>query len=327
MRLRHALRNLLAFALACSTLTSIAGAQPAPTANVSTVYRLAATSTFVQGCFPPCLCPVVFLGTPRGAFTLTPLPPQPSLGQRYQLSEINWLVSTNLLEFHITGSGIWEIVGGPATNGQRLQLDLSINGEPAEHFDSGWVAASQLFPSLDLTVSINGGVCYDTQLRVVASPVPLNQLRRYTATPGSTFQQGCFPPCLCPLQSPQPLAGSFTLVPLFAATQPSLVPNEYAVVNVRFHIASLAPTPTLSRSAYIGSGFYRHNIPMPTGPVAGQRMALDLRASNTGVEHFNSGVVATSARFPNIDITMSINGMVCFDKVIHLLASPVTLSP
>ena len=38
----------------------------------ATLYRLNAESSFVEGCFPPCLCPVT-IGVPvKGTFLLTP---------------------------------------------------------------------------------------------------------------------------------------------------------------------------------------------------------------------------------------------------------------
>ncbi len=317
------LRTLVAFTLSVTLGNAAAFAQPGPAIGVPVIYRLGPNATFVRGCFPPCMCPIVFLGNPRGTFTLTPLPPAPASGLRYRIDDVNWLVNTANLEWRITGSGILERAGGPATNAQRLQLDLKINDEPIQRFDSGWVAAARFFPDIDLTVSINGGVCYDTQIRVVAAPVPANQLLRYRAQPGTMFEQGCFPPCLCPPGMPQPLTGTFTLVPIVPAAVPPTGSTEYAVVNVRLTSA----TPANPR--YRGFGFYRRNLPIPGTPGnAGQRMFLDLRSSNAlAPERFNSGIVPAPVAFPNIDITMSINGMVCFDKVIHLIAAPIAPTP
>src|SRR2546425_443648 len=80
--------------------------------------------------------------------------------------------------------------------------------------DSGLVGATVPFPELDLTVSINKQICFDTVFRVTASPVPPDQIRPYKLTADSTFQRGCFGACLCVVGPKLPIAGTFALVPL-----------------------------------------------------------------------------------------------------------------
>ena len=168
-------------------------------------------------------------------------------------------------------------------------------------------------------------VCFDTVFRVAAAPVPVSQVLPYNLNNTSTHQVGCWPPCLCPLQSPQPIAGTFALVPIISTSptgQPPAPGNEYAVVNVRRNVLS----PTTVVQSYRGFGFYRRNVPGPwLAPLPGQHMFVDLRTSLAGdLIHFDSGIVPAPVQFPNIDIAMSINGMVCFDTVIDMQASPVT---
>jgi hypothetical protein len=215
-------------------------------------------------------------------------------------------------------------IGAPTPGAQRLELDLTINDQDPQHFDSGWVQPTVAFPQIDLAVSLNGMVCFDTVFRVAAAPVPASQVLPYSLNNTSTHQVGCWPPCLCPLQSPQPIGGTFALVPI-PPSSPSTVPvqtTEYAVVNVRWNVLS----PTTVVQSYRGFGFYRWNVPGPwAAPIPGHHMFVDLRTSLTGdLIHFDSGIVPTPVMLPNIDITMSINGMVCFDTVIDLQASPVT---
>lgn len=57
----------------------------------SHVYRLAKTSTFERGCFPPCLCPVTEGGVERGTFLLTAAGSD-GLFDKYRVSEVNWIV-------------------------------------------------------------------------------------------------------------------------------------------------------------------------------------------------------------------------------------------
>jgi len=40
------------------------------------------------------------------------------------------------------------------------------------------------------------------------------------------------------------------------------------------------------------------------------------------MEHFDSGLVPESKPFPDINVTISMNGQVCFDKVFNVSASP-----
>ena len=61
-----------AVVLAASALASVSGAANAQTVTITALYRLDKDSSFEQGCFPPCECPVM-LGAPvTGTFLLTP---------------------------------------------------------------------------------------------------------------------------------------------------------------------------------------------------------------------------------------------------------------
>src|SRR5262249_54568972 len=56
-----------------------------------------------------------------------------------------------------------------------------------------------------------------------------------------------------------------------------------------------------------------------------QQLTLDLQIGTNKLEHFDSGLVTGPAPFPDIKVTISMNGMVCFDKVFAVSASPVPL--
>jgi len=63
-------------------------------------------------------------------------------------------------------------VGGEFAITQQLTLDLSANGGPARHFDSGVVAGGGGFPKIDATVSLHQeAACFDTVIHVVAAPI------------------------------------------------------------------------------------------------------------------------------------------------------------
>ena len=325
--LRSFSRAGIAWATMSFVIAVSAIAAPSPATRSATVYRLSPAAAYTQGRFPPGLCPIMFQGMVHGTMALTPIhsPLSASAMFDYRVDDVNWLVrlksdATN--ELRVTGSGVLHRVKPFASGAQRLELDLTIEGQPVQHFDSGWIQSTVNFPQIELTVSINMMVGFDMVFRVAAAPVPATEISEYHVDDGSTHQVGCWSPCECPVQSPQPMTGTFALVPIgtSSATGPEQV-NEYAVVNVRWNVL----TPTGDQTSYQGFGFYRRNVPGPwANPLPGQRMFLDLRTSNSAaLVPFDSGVVPTPVAFPNIDIAMSIHGLVCFDTLIQLKASPI----
>lgn len=323
--------QLIAMA-ACVLLCDAAiHAQLTPTVAAPIIYRLAPNATLQRGCFTPCLCPVLFQGQVRGTMVLSPTVSGSNTVFDYTVSEVNWLAQAGNQEWRITGSGILHRVGAPAIGAQRLELDLQIGSERPQHYDSGWVASSASFPAIDLTISVNGGVCFDTVIRVSAAPAPNSQLLRYRILAGSQCITGCFPPCTCPLTT-RPLSGSFTLVPIpsLNSTPGAVIGNEYAVVSARLATMGPATSPlNVAQTTYRGCGFYRRNLPGLTPPsTRSQRMFLDLRTSNAAaLQRFDSGVVATPATFPIIDISLSKNNMVCLDTVFDFVAAPLATTP
>jgi len=197
--------------------------------STGTVYRLNKDSTFEQGCFAPCLCPVWLSAPPRGTFVLTPTGFD-GLFNTYAVSDVNWLVSIGGTDTIVTGSGTYKI-GGEVALQQELSLDLQIGGGKVEHLDSGLVGGTA-FPEINATISINGQVCFDTVFGVSASPVPLDQIRPYRLLSGSTFQRGCFDACDCAIGPIESVTGTFALVPL----ETTSLSREFAVVDVRWKV-------------------------------------------------------------------------------------------
>src|SRR6185503_17896662 len=201
-----AIRNLSRAALLL--LGVVAGSTPA-SAQTSTLYRLNKDSTFQQGCFPPCLCPIMIAMPVKGTFVLTPTGFD-GLFNTYAVSDVNWLVSIGGSDTTVTGSGTYKI-GGEFALQQQLSLDLQVGGDKVQHFDSGLVAGPAPFPDIKVTISVNGQVCYDTVVEVSASPVPLDQIHPYCLLEGSTFQRGCFDACDCAIVALDPIIGTFAL--------------------------------------------------------------------------------------------------------------------
>jgi hypothetical protein len=292
-------------------LLGVVGAGISASAQTGTLYRLNQDATFQQGCFPPCLCPIMMAVPARGTFVLTPTGFD-GLFITYAVTDVNWLVSIGGTETTVTGSGTYKI-GGEFALQQQLSLDLQMGGEKVQHFDSGLVTGPAPFPDIRVTISVNGQVCFDTVLVVSASPVPLDQIHPYRLLADSTFQRGCFEACDCAVGPLDQMVGAFALVPL--DTTPLF--REFAVVNVRW----LALDP----ADYIpvrGFGTYKVG-----GEFAvQQQLRLLLKVDSADSALFDSGLVPGGGDFPRINARISISGAVCFDTVMNIDAAPIAWS-
>ena len=292
-------------------LLGVVGARFSASAQTGTLYRLNQDSAFQQGCFPPCLCPIMIAVPVRGTLVLTPTGFD-GLFNTYAVSDVNWIVSIGGTETTVTGSGTYKI-GGEFALQQQLSLDLRVGADKVQHFDSGLVTGPAPFPGIKVTISVNGQVCFDTVFELSASPVPLDQIRPYRLLEGSTFQRGCFGACDCAVGPLDEIVGTFALVPPDTTT----LFRECAVVDVRWQ--ALDPS---HRIPVRGFGTYRVG-----GEVAVQhqlRLLLTVDAEVSAL--FDSGLVPGGGNFPRIDTPISISGAVCFDTVINIHAAPIVLS-
>jgi len=127
-------------------------------------YSLAKGSTFGWGCFGACACPIIERPL-TGSFTLRDLGFD-GLFERYAVLDARFDG-----EVRLAGAGTYR-VGGEFAITQQLTLDLSANGGPIQHFDSGIVPGGGGFPKIDATVSLHQqAACYDTVIHVVAAPI------------------------------------------------------------------------------------------------------------------------------------------------------------
>jgi hypothetical protein len=166
-RFRLPLRSpALVALLSCAVLTS-----NGQTGNSSTIYRLNQDSTFQQGCFAPCECPVMLGSAVKGTFVLTPTGFDGQFNT-YAVSNVQWAVAMESTNKLYTGQGTYKVGGGQ----QELSLYLQEDGGTVQHFDSGLVQQSAPFPDLKVTISIHGQVCFDTVFGVSASPVHLKMI-------------------------------------------------------------------------------------------------------------------------------------------------------
>jgi hypothetical protein len=149
----------LGFAAAPASAQIITGPVP---------YVLDTASDYTHGCYPPCLCPLMFNPNLVGTFTLHFTSADPAGFVHYDVLNVDMFLGTTNPD-HITGSGHYRH-GGQVAILEEMDLDLSVNGAAPEHFDSGLVAAAAVFPQIDISVSMNGMVCLDTVYHIVAAP-------------------------------------------------------------------------------------------------------------------------------------------------------------
>jgi hypothetical protein len=128
------------------------------------VYSLAGPSNFAWGCYGPCLCPVSERPI-TGTFKLKHVGFD-GLFENYAVSDVRFFGATGTLR--IAGGGTYR-VGGEVALQQQLVLDLSVNGEAVQHFDSGLVPGGGI-SKIALSVSLHfERACFDTVIEVVAA--------------------------------------------------------------------------------------------------------------------------------------------------------------
>ncbi len=126
----------------------------------------------------------------------------------------------------------------------------------------------------------------------------------------STYESGCFGPCMCPVLLASGLRGTFLLAPLGFD---GLFAN-YKVTDVNWLVSLNGSDQRIT-----GSGSYKVG-----GEFAlQQELVLDLVIGDQPSQHFDSGLVPVSVSFPAFDVTISINSLICFDTVIGVRATPV----
>lgn len=136
----------------------------------SLVYALdPSAGEFEWGCFAPCECPVLVQAPLTGTFLLRRASIGP-LYTNYDVLDVRWKTTQNTQTVAITGSGTYRR-GGEVENMEQLTLDLSFDGAPSQHFDSGLRQAGAAFPVIDTRLSLHDEYCHDSVLVVVAKPI------------------------------------------------------------------------------------------------------------------------------------------------------------
>ncbi len=275
------------------------------------LYRLNEGSNLSEGCLAPCLCPIFLAGDVQGTFLLN-LTLASQFTQVYSIENLHWtVVAFDGSRQTVKGEGTYTrsnpFIASPT---QQLELELSIDGAPAVKFDSGVVLDNFTFPTIDLSIADNDFFCYNRVFAVDVSPPPASDILTFELK-DTTLQEGCYPPCKCPLQQPRRIKGTFDLV--FLGTDGFL--TEYSVADVRWRTGMTSLTG--SRTRIGGTGTY--TVLEGLGPLPVEQMDLCLTFNGVETEPFSSGPVAGPVT-DGIQLVLSQNGMVCFDRVIDLTA-------
>lgn len=131
----------------------------------ATFYQLDKSSSFQEGCFDPCLCPIMMNGTLQGTFLMQPVTDDGQTGI-FDVVGLHWNFVRLEQEIAVTGSGRYTTE--PARH--RLELDLQVGDEAVQHFDSGWAPRPDSLPAISIAVSVNGFYCYDRVFEIEAHP-------------------------------------------------------------------------------------------------------------------------------------------------------------
>lgn len=166
MRRLRVLFCLAAFVSAACFVTLASAAVP---------YILVQGSTYQEGCFAPCVCPVLISAPLFGTFRVDPLPPS-DVFDSYAVDDVRWFAVSDAVTRKITGSGTYKI--SEAADEQDMSLDLTIDQNPPATFTSGMVPITVRFPDVTTTISMNGGVCHDTVMHLEARPTPRVDVER-----------------------------------------------------------------------------------------------------------------------------------------------------
>ena len=133
-------------------------------------YALQKASAYEDGCFAPCVCPVLIHDDLRGRLNLIPRGTENGY-DLFDVKNVLWFVtledgSTVLIQ----GSGTYR--SSTLDKLQRLEMDLVVGERPLEHYDSGLVPIRVPSPELNITISKNGMYCHDTVFAINAGPAP-----------------------------------------------------------------------------------------------------------------------------------------------------------
>jgi hypothetical protein len=132
----------------------------------------------------------------------------------------------------------------------------------------------------------------------------------YRLSPGSTYQEGCVAPCMCPVSMIGKIKGTFKLVQL----TPTPLFTRYRVVKISWVV--------MNPNKEVVHMIRGHGIYQLGGETAlMQQLILDLSIDGADPVFFDSGLVPVESAFPNISISVD-RGTKCYDIWLDINARP-----
>ena len=153
--------------VAALVMTLAAATAAAQNSSDVFTYKLEKDSRFDVGCFGLCECMIVTHPI-QGTFFLQHTGSDP-LFDYYAINDVRWVVSDANVYAEIRGAGTY-MRGGEFAITHQLVLDLSVNGEPPKHFDSGRIIGGSQWPQILIDISLHQNqACRDTLIHVDAT--------------------------------------------------------------------------------------------------------------------------------------------------------------
>ena len=146
-------------------------------------------------------------------------------------------------------------------------------------------------------------------LAMIAASSAVAATQVYCLGPGSTYQEGCVEPCLCPIWMSDETEGTFVMMD--AGSDPLF--TYYRLESISWRAMFNGEVIR----EITGSGVYRIG-----GEVAlMHQLTLDIRIDGGEPVHLDSGLIIGGSSFPSISISVS-QGTPCYDIWMDIEAAP-----
>lgn len=158
----------LAMLLAAPVVINLVLVAPSLAARSGGLYTLDEGSSYQEGCFDPCMCPILANATLIGTFLLSSAD-RDGEASVFEVEHVDWHFQMLGRDVAVAGDGTYTLW----PKQQRLELDLKVGDAPVRHFDSGLVPLLAARPTISIDVSVNAFFCYDYAFSLVAHLVPV----------------------------------------------------------------------------------------------------------------------------------------------------------
>ena len=171
-----------------------------------------------------------------------------------------------------------------------------------------------LFLASILSISLTSGVSIAAQPAFIIL---------YDLLPGSSFQEGCAPPCMCPVMMSDNVQGTFGLM----AAGPGPIPldspqfNTYSLTGISWTVFDQTGKKV---HKITGDGTYRYET-VGNGVVR-QQLTLNISIDGKAPVFLDSGLVVGFSQFPDIAVSLR-RGTTCFEISMDIVAAPAGQHP